>query len=251
MKGIFDCIVLFCIAVSLTGQLSARELKMSYFIANPHIIKVENGIPVGGKVAYFNKYIAPNLNATVQWDRQETPIARLIKNLQTGKADAAIMFAKLPDREVYLYFPRIPFVETIPSVLVRNDFPLSKITQLDELKGFRIGYVLNAFIPSNIKNAGLNFDFISGTETIKRSIKKLQKFRIDAFFDPQDITFVFARKKYGIEAETRILPFPVDPVPLYTVFSKTTVNPELVRDYEEALKKAQGEVNYRKFLESY
>lgn len=251
MKFLKCIIISFAVLALSISELAAKELKISYFITAPHIIKVVNGVPVGGKVDYFNQYIAPYLGVDIVWNKTEAPIARILKDLKSGKTDAGILFAKRPDRAVYMHFPIEPYIRTTASILVRNDFPLTKIKNLAELKQYKIGYVLKAFIPPPIKKANLNFDFMGGKDTVRRNIFKLLKKRTDALFDPQDITFIYARKKYDVEKDTRILKLPTSEIPVYTAFSKKSVSVEFVKKYEKALKAAQKKMPYRKFLENY
>lgn len=243
------CLALIISIFSYEGY--SKELKIGYFVNSPHILGVSNKKPIGAVIEWFETYIKPNLNYQITWIKEPLSVSRLLSDLENGMVDGAILFAKRPDREKYLFYPKASYLKSTPAILVRNDFPKDQLTSLEDINNIYIGFGLGAFIPPNIKSSGIKFDFVSGSNWQETNIKKLIKKRIDAVFDPQDIVLNYLAHKHKIEDRVRVMPLPVPAVENYTVFSKKTTSLEVLANYERALEIAEGMMPYKKFLENW
>ncbi len=224
---------------------------MGYFYSSPHIIKVENGKPIGAAYDWFTTYILPNLEGGVNWDKSGTPLPRLLSRLKEGKVDAAILFGKRPDREKFLHYPAAPYLVTKPSLLVKSGFNLKQLASMNDAKSLKIGFLVGGFIPPVIKKENYMFNLIAGSNGQDQNLKKVMAGRIDAMFSPQGISLEFMARERGIENDVRVLNFPVPEVSVYSVFSKSSVDKGFVERYEMALKKAEEKMPYKQFVSKW
>jgi len=244
--------ILLVITISNIASITnlwAQELKMGYFILSPHIIRTHNNQPIGSAVDWFKQYVAPQMSHKIVWEKKEKPLKRLLGEIENGNTDMSVLFAKRPDREAYMYYPKQSYIDTVPSLLVRSDNSIKSIKNLDDIKQLKIGFVKGGFIPPTIKSAGLNFKLITGKDWQALNLKKLQSKRIDAIFAVQDISARYLARKHNLLSETKLLKMPVKAVKNYTVFSKKSTTLSIVSEYEKALHKADMAMPYRHFIE--
>ncbi|MEH6346125.1 MAG: hypothetical protein V7785_13625 [Bermanella sp.] len=251
-----NSLIKFLLVISISNIASiptlwAQELKMGYFILSPHIIRTSNDKPIGSAVDWFNQYVAPQMSHKIIWEKKEKPLKRLLGEIESGNTDISVLFAKRPDREAYMYYPKKSYIDTVPSLLVRSDNPMDTIGSLSDIKQLKIGFVKGGFIPPGIKKANLNFKLITGKDWQNLNLKKLESKRIDGIFAVQDISARYLARSNNLLATTKLLRMPVKAVKNYTVFSKASTNLDIVSDYEKALEKAEMTVPYRKFIETW
>ena len=115
---------------------------------------------------------------------EHQPIARMMKNMQTGELDAAI-FSYRPKREEYLIYTGQPlFRESyVPFVRADSEIKIREISDFDTLKlghlnGLTYSKEFLAYIESRRSNGTLDL-----TITTKANLVKLVAERIDIFVD--------------------------------------------------------------------
>ncbi len=102
--------VILMVSVSAFGE----TVRVAYFITSPHVI-IEEGTekPGGACVELFEKIIAPEMGVTVQWEPDASSIPRQLDQLEKGKVDIGLVFAKNEERMKILNYPKNPYF--IPS----------------------------------------------------------------------------------------------------------------------------------------
>ena len=73
IRHLFAFIAIFTLLLAEGAARAQETLRIGYFYLPPHVTGVEDGVPTGAAISYFNEYIVPNLGVTVEWDAEATP----------------------------------------------------------------------------------------------------------------------------------------------------------------------------------
>ncbi len=237
-------VVLFIVSQNL---VNAEDNRMEYFAISPHII-VEKGTPVSGSVFdYFNNFVSPRLSHPIRWGNKETPLARIMIMLREGEIPFIPFLLKKPDREKYLHYTHKPYLMTKPAILVRADFPLKKIENLNDLKNAKLAFFQHGAIPPAMIKAGITIERVAGSDARQRMMTMLKYERIDAIFDYQVLSLKFLKKQLKY-SNGRVLPLPLPEIGIHFVASKKAVSKERFSELEEALLAAPP---YKEFVNHY
>ena len=229
----------------------AQKYRMEYFAISPHII-VKKGSPISGSAFdYFNQYISPKLSQPITWGAKATPLARILIKLKSGDISFIPFILKKPERETYLHFSKKPYFSTKPAILVRDDFPLTNIHNLSDLKGVRVAFFQHGAIPEAMIEAGAIIKSVAGNDARQRMIVMLQYERIDAIFDYQVLSLKFLKKQFGYQT-SQVLALPLPEIGSHFAASKNSVSKEYFAEFEEALKAAPPYKQFvNEFIEQY
>ena len=229
----------------------AREnLRIGYWHIPPHVTEVVDGKPKGTAIGYFEKYIAPELDVTVVWDEKITPPTRLMNQLRQGEKDAMIFLGKTKERTEYLHYPD-PYLDIPQTFAFLKSHPINRVSEISELYGLRVGFLVGGRIPDELRDDRIRFDLIAGERLLQRNIEKLLLGRIDAIYSP--LTIALNNTITQMDAGDRIKLVPiefVEPVLIYTVFSKKTVEKAVVEKYNEALEAANKKQQYKDYVKT-
>lgn len=246
----------FILALAFSPDLSKRSeaqetLHIGYFDLPPHVVKVEEGQPQGAAVAYFEEFIAPHLGVKIVWDPLVTPPTRLMQQLKTGEKDAMIFLGWTEERATYLRYPK-PYLTLIETVALKADHALQQVTKVDDLYGLRIGFLVGGRIPTALRDERITFDLIAGKQLFERNLKKLLGGRIDAIYAPLPVALERIIEQENVESQVKLLPIGfLEPVEIFTVFSKETVGSDLVARYNDALEAARQHQSYIDYVRVY
>ena len=160
-----------------------QSLTMGYFDIPPHVVTVEDGTPKGAAVSYFEDFIAPHLGLAVVWDSVFTPPSRLMNQLRNGDKDAMIFLGKTKERTAYLHYPD-PYLVVPETLAFKVDHPIDRVSEVDDLHGLSIGFLVAGRIPEALQDDGIAFDLIAGKRLFERNVEKLLLDRIDAIYAP-------------------------------------------------------------------
>lgn len=98
----------------------------------------------------------------------------------------------------------------------------------------------------------IQYDLIAGERLFQRNVEKLLLGRIDAIYVPLTIALVNILKKTEIGDQVKLVPIEfLEPVLIYTVFSKKTVSETVVEKYNKALETANKEQKYEDYVKTY
>jgi hypothetical protein len=248
----------FIAAVAMLAPLLApnvaqaqQSLTMGYFDIPPHVVTVEDGTPKGAAVSYFEDYIAPHLGLTVVWDSVITPPSRLMDQLRSGDKDAMIFLGKTKERTAYLHYPD-PYLVVPETLAFKVGHPIDRVSEVSDLHGLSIGFLVAGRIPEALQDDGITFDLIAGKRLFERNVEKLLLDRIDAIYAPLSTALVNIIDEMGVSDRIKLVPIEfLEPVEIYTVFSKKTVSEDTVENYNRALAEAAKEEAYTDYIATY
>jgi polar amino acid transport system substrate-binding protein len=245
-------ILAFAVLLALAKATAAQEsLRVGYFDLPPHVIGVEGQHPKGAAIGYFEEYIAPHLGVEIVWDPVVTPPTRLMKQLETGEKDAMIFLGWTKERTAYLHYPR-PYLILSETMAFRAEHPLKRVTAVDDLQGLRVGFLVGGRIPDALRDERITYDLIAGKQLFERNLAKLLHGRIDAIYAPLSVALERIIEQERVESQVKLLPIEfLNPVEIYTVFSKKTVSQDLIARYNDALEVAQNHQSYIDYIETY
>ena len=234
------------------GAVQAQEtLSMGYFGLPPHVIQVEDGVPKGAAISYFNEYIAPHLGVPVNWDTEATPPTRLMDQLRKGEKDAMIFLGKTEERTRYYHYPD-PYLIIPETFLFKKEHSVSKITKVSDLHDLTVGFLVGGRIPEQLRDDRIEYDLIAGKRLFERNVEKLLLGRIDAIYAPLSTALVDIIDEMDVRDQVKLVPIEfLDLVQIYTVFSKETVSEGIVEKYNKALKTATRERRYLDYIDVY
>lgn len=225
-----------------------KILKVGYFRLEPHMIPKEGGTPTGAAIDYFKKFVAPEMGVEVEYVGPMT-LPRLESGLEDGSLDAAVLLAKNPERMAKFVFPVQPFNEMVSSVAVLNENKLRSVADVKDLNGVAMATGDGVFIHPVLRDANLKFDRQPGVEWLPTCLKKLDAKRIEALYNPDRTSTVYADKLLALSEKIRVVEIPNTTVGQYTVFSKKSG--ELAASYDAALRKVRGKTTYAAILAPY
>lgn len=228
---------------------SAETIKMGYFNIPPHSYSVgKDNSPKGASIKYFEA-LASRMGIKIEWVGP-LPFPRLIAALKEGTIDGSILLTKNRERTAFLYYPETSIFPTYPVFVVKKDNPLNKISSIEDVMNYRVGFLTGAnqtgFLKNNLNK--LNMEYIPGENWVGQNLNKLIKGRLDAVYDLNQFTMMYQAKAMKIDDQIKILPLPGTPSGFYTVFSKSSPKGALLLEkYNKALK--DNLVNYYDYLD--
>lgn len=232
-------------------EVRAEDLKIGYWHIPPHVTGVENGRPEGAAISYFDRYIAPHLGVTVAWDEKIIPPTRLMDQLRKGRKDAMIFLGHTKERTEYLRYPD-PYLKIPQTIAFLDGHPIDRITEVGDLHGLTVGFLVGGRLPEVLQDDSIKYDLIAGEQLLQRNVEKLLIGRIDAIYVPLTIAVENAVRKMGVSDQVKLVPIEfLDPVLIYTPFSKSTVSEAVVDRYNEALARAAKEQPYDDYVKSW
>ena len=220
----------------LPGAIQAETIKMGYFEHHPHFITTEDGTPRGATIAYF-EMVAEKMGYEVEWVGP-LPMMRMNRMLNDGVLDGQPHETDIATYGETWYFADQPYHQAQAVFMVTQDNPLRSITTIEDVKGYRVGWIQHAppslFVYEN--QVHFQIDLIASNETMwERSLQKLLAGRIDAVHDLNLFTLPYIAKEMGIGDKVKTLILPEPPVPVYVVFSKQSPRgKELIEKYNQA-----------------
>ena len=241
MKHVVRLIMLFGITMLLVQNVEADPIRMGYFILPPHIYQIEGETkPRGASITYFEA-VAAHLGETVEWIGP-LPLPRLGYYLKSGQKslDGALLIPKTPDLETFLYYPDIPYYFMEFVLAVRKENPLTEIRTIDDIQGYRIGYIKteSGLYPPLIGQHldQVQVEELAGDNWVRQNLRKLMAGRLDAALDRNQDTIPFEAIRLNVDERIKILPLPDPPIPGYIAFTKKSQRgKQLVEHYSAAI----------------
>jgi hypothetical protein len=244
------CADTIAILLALTGPAAVAQetLRIGYFDIPPHVTGVEDGQPHGTAISYFEEQIAPHFGVPFEWDTEITAPTRLMSQLSDGEIDAMIFLGKTAERTNVFHYPA-PYLILPETIALKMDHPLERIGSVNDLHGLRLGFLVGGRIPEPLQSDRIIYDLIAGKRLMERNVEKLLLGRIDGIYAPLSTALLIIVEDMGVRDEVKLVPIEfLEPVEIYTVFSKETVDVDIISRYNSALEAAQAEIEYSDFL---
>jgi ABC-type amino acid transport substrate-binding protein len=232
MKIKMIIIILFSIFIFLMQPALAETIKIGYFNLQPHTYQGKDGSATGSAIVYF-KMLAQKMGDTVEWIGP-LPLPRLTQNLKDGEIDATLGFPKFPAFEEFLYYPDDHIYIGKPTFAVAKRNKLTKIKNINDIEGFRIGVVKSSsglYTPIIDNNRDkIDLQELGGEKWMEQNLNKLVSGRLDALYDRQQYTLPYVATTLGIQNKIKLLDAPASPTPFYIAISKkSTKGKELLK----------------------
>jgi ABC-type amino acid transport substrate-binding protein len=248
MTGIVLGIILFSFVCGKNTE-AGETMKIGYFTLAPHSFAgTQKSKPVGAAVDYMERYVAPEMDVRIEWSL--LPFSRMMKYLDEGTIDAALLLGKNSERLEKYLFPAEPVTSEITGLAINKSCSLTRINTANDLKGLKIGFTKDGYLSPFMRNKQLRFDFTVGTETIwQQFLKKLEAGRIDAAYNPTLTVLKYEAKLLGLTDKLKFIELPEPRIGLYTVFSKSSA--DLFKRYDTVHAALCKRHNYEDFLKKY
>jgi len=234
-------LAVFALGISSLASSGAQSIRMAWFPVPPHSFPAADGKgPTGPSIELFER-IAARMGCGVEWIGP-LPINRLGEYQKTGELglDGSILHIKTPAVADLLLYPSRPYFVARPSLAVLYDNPIARVRTIEDIEGYRIGFVktLSSNYPAFIgeHRDRLRIDELSGEGWVGRNLQKLLSGRLDAVYERNHYTLPYQARLDGIEDRIKVLDLPVDPIPHYFAFHRSSPRAaELLERYEEAV----------------
>ncbi len=244
------CMTIIILSVGIFA-MAADKIKMGYFNLIPHVFYDKTSQKLeGASIDYFTA-VSSAMGYEVKW-LGPLPFPRLIRYLKEGVVDGSLMMNKNPEREEFLLYPDKPFHWVHRILVVRKENPLNKITSINDVLGYRIGFMedahLSPFIKDNLDKITLTL--IGGKDWVKQNLLKLKIARLDAVYDLNAETMRYTAKQLNMGDKVKILRLPEPAGGVNIVFSKaSTKGHVLLEHYQQEVQTSIWV--YSKFLNPY
>lgn len=230
-----------CISVLLTGFLIpviswADTINMGYFNVRPYMYS--DGYKAKGSAVVYFETLAEKMGAEVTWTG-DLPFPRLLRNLEEGRIDGAMMLSITPERRKYLYFSEKPVTRLQTVILVNRDSPINDNFTASDLSGQRIGFLKGAFLSPWMSKHQDRFiiELNHDTYWISQNIQKVLKGQLYAAYDVNPLALINEAENMGVRDRIRILEVPEPPIHPYVAFSKNSPRGhEFLKRYNEVAK---------------
>lgn len=222
MKRILSTLIIGLGLLMSLQTSSAETIKIGYFSHEPfHYLDETSGKARGAAITYFET-VAAKMGYTVEWVGP-LPYIRMRNDLMDGTIDGYVGFTFNPEYKESLYFGDKPFYAAETIFIVRQENPLTQIVSIQDVEGYRVGWLVDTFASPFVQNnlAHFQMDYIAPGDTMwEQSLLKLLDGRLDAIHDMNAHTLPFIAAKMHILEQFKVLPLPEAPEPLYVVFSQ-------------------------------
>jgi hypothetical protein len=232
-------IILFISVISIITY-GKEKIKIGYFENKPHIY-FEAGKTKGVLVEYWGEIIAPKMDVEIEWIGP-IPMTRLFYMLNIGEINCIALLSKNDEREISYDYPENYFRNVTGGIAVLKSSKLKEVKNYEELENMRITFFKEGYIPKEMKNKKIKWDFLPSVNWKIQGIHKLIYGRTDAVYDPDYTTLIYVKKN---NKEINIIKLPNSDSQNYSVFSKVD-NKKFLKKYNSVIK--DNNLIYEKML---
>jgi polar amino acid transport system substrate-binding protein len=238
-------------AVAMTSlEASAAEpctLRVGWEPYAPFTFADEKGKVTGADIDLITA-IAEQIGCTVV--PVELPWARILKEVEQGTLDVSTSTSRTPERDQWALFSK-PYRETEIAIYVRRGetprFALDGLADIPAQR-LRLGVIVDYYYGEALAEAASDPGFaawVDGAPDYPTNIRKLVSGRIDGFL-VEDVAVIEAElARMGLSDRVERYPLRIPGEKLHFMFSRRTVEPELVAQVDAALAqwRADGRLN--------
>lgn len=251
MKKLLYVLAIF-ISILTTHVYAECTIRVGWEPWKPYQYKGSNGNFLGIDLEIVETALK---EAGCKTDFRRIAWQRLLASIEYGSMDAAMGASKSSEREKYANFS-IPYRDESYAFFVRKDDGIKyKITKLDDLveKNLRFGIVTGYFYGEQFNQAMKNPQFKKLIEEVKddnSNIKKLKNGRIQGFFmDPY--AGIVQLREMDLSNQIVNSSFAVTSGEIHTMFSKKSINPDVVKKFDDNLEKLKNSGRLAKIIQKY
>lgn len=234
----------------LPKAANAETVKMAVFLLEPFMMYGPDGEVTGVAVEYWRRYIAPRMGVELEVVGL-FPIMRALSLLESGAVDIIPNMTKIPEREAKFLFPDTMLAKIDSCLMVNNDSTLFAVDSQEALFDLRIGFLEAAYVPPLFVHDRIHFELVQNEDYRQLNLNKLWAGRLDAILDINYISLTYYLKQKGYENKVRILPLPVEAVPVFTLFRNTEKGRALCERYDKINTQGLAEGAFEQILDSF
>ena len=245
--------LLFIILLFLYSlQLYAGDtVRIAVINLEPFLTDKGAGKPPGGiAVDYWRDYIAPQMDVNVEFSGPY-PIRRAEYMLKNGEVDAVMHLTKIPEREKEFLFPETHLTGIRSCLVVKKDSKTRNVSKTEDMYGWSILFIDSAYVPEMLLHNRINIEKVSGTDFRQVQLKMLFAGRGEAMLDINQVSLLFYLRNRGYLNRVWIIPLPVQPQKVYTIFSKTARGINLKERFDQVNRKGLKERIFEKMTQDY
>lgn len=243
MKKFVMMIMLF--AVSLPVSSAADTLKIAYDPWPPFTDSY--GTEEQGYVIDIIKIIFGHYKI----EFEKLPYARGIRQTESGTTDILSTVCEFEIDKTKVVFPKEPITMIQPAFFVKHDSKW-RYKGLDSLKGVRLGLMYDY---DYVEFEGLadksGFSYISGDDSVTRSLKMLLMDRISVFYEERKVVLYYA-SKMGLADKIIEAGVATEPLPLFIAISKKRPDAKkLAHEFDKGIRNLRSSKHLDKILQKY
>ncbi len=216
---------------------SRDVVRLGIFELAPFMMNGKDGSAGGVAADFWREVIGPAMGVDVVVSGPY-PIPRLEMMLASGEVDVIPYVTKIPAREAKFLYPSRALMRIAACIVVRRDSPLARVETPSDLFGMKLGFITSAHVPRFVIDERIEIEYVTTTDFRQTNHLKLMAGRVDALLDINYVSFLFDMRRRGYLQDLRVLPIPVDQVPIYSIFGPSPRGSELRSRFEEALSAA-------------
>ncbi len=238
-------------ACGLTAQ-TGKTLSLGWDSWVPYQYKDDNGIVTGFDIDLVKKVMN---NCGYDLKMEQMPWKRLLLHVRRGITDMTCGASKTKEREEFAYFSDPYRQESVVLYVRKGESSKYPLASLSDIMGasFRLGVAAEFYYGEQYEKLKNNPDFKSHIQEVPEdmpNVKKIMKNRIDGFLiDP----FVGAAliRDLGFQNKLEIHPMTVYSDNVHVIFSKKSVSPKTVADFNDSLKILKENGTYDHIINRY
>ena len=236
----------------LTGQETSevRPFSIAMNEWEPHAYSDEDGVAHGISVEVVDRIFS---RLGVSYEIHFVPWPRVLKEIESGEADASLTTSYTDERAEFLYYveegldytnkPYPPYFVTVADTVffVRKKIEASiKFDTLQEIveKGYRVGVISGFYSTGKLYETGIDNEKVIEYFNLESGIQGLVDGEVDTFLQEKAVGFTFL-KKMNLTEKIIILPQSFFANPQYVAFSKQSDYPDLLEFRERFLDELQ------------
>jgi len=221
----------------------ACELRVGWEPYAPYTYADDAGEVTGADIELI-RALAAEVGCTLEF--AELPWARILREVEHGTLDVSTSTSWTPERTEWAWFSE-PYRETEMAIYVRRGeverFDLESLADVAEQE-FRLGVITDYYYGDEYQalTADPRSDpWIDGATDYATNIRKLSSGRIDGYL-VEDVEVMEAElARLGLSEEVERYPLPIQGEQLRFMFSRKTVDAELVAAIDDALERMRAD----------
>lgn len=185
----------------------------------------------------------------------QAPWKRQLEDIQRGKLDMTSAASHNAEREAFAYFSE-PYRDETMVLLVRNGeagkYEFSRFMDMVPA-GFKLGVTRDYYYGEDFKEAMGKREFailVSDVTADLQNFKKLEAGRIDGVLSDRFVSADIIRNN-GLQGKFEVHPMLVTSSGVHLIFSKQSVNTEIVERFNKALAAIKANGTYDRILNKY
>ncbi|WP_101757232.1 ABC transporter substrate-binding protein [Oceanicoccus sp. KOV_DT_Chl] len=246
-------IALLLVTIIFTPQTWAapceKTLRIAWEPFSPYLVNNADGSMTGVDAAVVEQ-VLKEMQCSISWHYM--PWQRTLIEIAKGSIDIAAAASKTAARQEWMYYSDVYRNENIALFVRKNETANIEINQLIDIKDipFRLGLVSGSYFGKTLETALKNQDFqskITWVVNTDQLPKMLHAQWIDGFITHKAVGYDL-NNKHNSSSEIDVYPIEISNDPLYYIFSKKSISPQFVDEFNRTLQAMKTDASYQQLL---